>query len=116
MENSAYWQALDQLVQHHEMVVDRPRGSRHPRYPDFIYPYDYGYLKGTHAMDQDGMDIWVGSQKNQQVTGVICTVDLVKSDAELKLLIGCTAEEAAEILKTHNNGQQSAILLLRPGL
>lgn len=115
MENRAFWQSLEQLVAHYEIVIDRPRGTSHPRYPDFIYPFDYGYLKDTRAMDQGGIDIWVGTLAEQTVTAIICTVDLFKQDAELKILLGCTPEEAATILKTHNGGPQSAILIIRPG-
>jgi len=42
------------------------------------------------------------------VTGVVCTVDSGKRDAEIKLLIGCTREEAAEILAFLNKGTMSA--------
>ena len=106
---------MDQLVTCYELVIDRPRGSRHPRYPEIIYPLDYGYLKDTRAMDQGGIDIWVGTLPERNVTAVICTVDLVKNDAELKILLGCTTQEAATILQFHNDGPQSAILTLRPG-
>lgn len=45
----------------------------------------------------------------------MCTVDAVKRDAEIKILLGCTPEEATIVLHFHNDGgQQSALLLLRP--
>jgi inorganic pyrophosphatase len=115
MDDTIYWQRMDELVANHQVVIDRPRGTAHPRYPDFIYPLDYGYLKGTQAMDMGGIDIWIGSQAERRVTGVICTVDMVKNDAEIKILLGCTAEEAQIILQTHNDGPQSAILVTRKG-
>ena len=115
MDDMAYWKGLDQLVANYELVIDRPRGTSHPRYPDFIYPFDYGYLKDTQAMDQDGIDVWVGTLAERRVTAIICTVDLLKKDAELKILLACTPQEAATILKTHNDGPQSAILMMRPG-
>ena len=27
--------------------IDRPKGSRHPRYSDMIYPINYGYVEGV---------------------------------------------------------------------
>lgn len=113
MTGDLYWQRLDQLVQGSEIIIDRPRGTAHPRYPDFIYPHDYGYLKDTVAVDGGGIDVWVGSLPHRQVTGVICTVDLTKHDAEIKILIGCAPDEAQTILRTHNEGPQSAILIPR---
>ena len=113
MTANLYWQYMDQLVQDCEIVIDRPRGTAHHRYPNFIYPFDYGYLKGTQAVDGGGIDVWVGSLPHRLVTGLICTVDLTKHDAEIKILVGCTNEEAQEILKTHNEGPQSGILISR---
>jgi inorganic pyrophosphatase len=113
MTNKTFWQRLDQLTASCKITIDRPAGSIHPRYPNFRYPFDYGYLEGTQSMDQGGIDIWVGSMENPLVSGIICTVDITKNDAEMKLLIGCTVEEAGHILKIHNSGPQSGILIMR---
>ena len=110
MADDLFWQRLDQLVAQCKVVIDRPAGSVHPRYADFRYPHDYGYLEGTLAVDQGGIDVWRGSLREQTVTAVICTVDTVKKDAELKILLGCTEEEAREILGVHNGDQMSGIL------
>ncbi len=96
------------------MRIDRPRGTAHPRYPDYIYPLDYGYLEGSTSMDGDGIDVWVGSLAERRVGGVICTVDLVKRDSEIKLLLGCTPEEMRIALRTHQTGPQAGLLILRP--
>jgi hypothetical protein len=56
-----FWAAAEQLVATSEIVIDRPKGSRHPRLPEAIYPVAYGYLTGTTASDGEGIDIWVGS-------------------------------------------------------
>ena len=53
--NEDFWKALDELVRNSEIVIDRPRGSAHPRFPNFIYKVDYGYLKDTASMDGAGM-------------------------------------------------------------
>lgn len=111
---SAFWQRLDQLAAEAVIVIDRPRGTAHPRYPDQIYPLDYGYLDGTTAADGDGIDVWIGSLADRAVTAIVCTVDLVKRETEIKLLLGCTPAEAQVILAAHNDGAQSAILIERP--
>ncbi|HEU5370483.1 MAG TPA: inorganic pyrophosphatase, partial [Ktedonobacterales bacterium] len=105
---------LDMLVQTCALVIDRPKGSAHPRYPDFRYPLDYGYLEGTASGDGMGIDVWVGSLPEKRVTALLCAVDLGKRDAEMKLLLGCTSEEARQVLAIHNKGTQSATLLERP--
>ena len=96
------------------VCIDRPRGTAHPHYPDFIYPLDYGYLTGTTAMDGGGIDVWRGSLPERRVVGVICTVNLDKRDSEIKLLLGCTPDEIETALAVHNSGAQAGLLILRP--
>jgi inorganic pyrophosphatase len=109
-----FWLRLDELVRTCPVVIDRPRGSTHPRYADIVYPLDYGYLAGTTSGDGQGIDVWVGGLPGGPVTAIITTLDLAKRDAEIKILVGCTPAEADTLLRFHNDGQQSAILIHRP--
>jgi inorganic pyrophosphatase len=52
-----FWSRLDELIKSSEIVIDRPKGTPHPKYPDLIFPLDYGYLKGTSGGDGDGIII-----------------------------------------------------------
>lgn len=97
-----FWEVLDRLVAESELVIDRPKGSVHWRYPDYVYPLDYGYLEGTSSMDGDGIDVWIGSDSDQSVKGILCTVDLVKRDSEIKILLGCTEDEILLLEREHN--------------
>lgn len=111
---NTFWLTLDQLIAQSTVVIDRPRGSHHPRYPELIYPFDYGYLEGTTSMDGGGIDLWQGSLPDPTLTAVIITVDLSKRDSEIKLLLGCTLQESQEILAFHNDGFMAGMLILRP--
>ena len=113
MEPSTFWLKLDKLVAGCELVVDRAAGSPHPRFPAFTYPLDYGYLKGTQSGDGHEIDVWIGSLPERAVTGIVCTVDLLKRDAELKILLNCTPEEAQRALSIHETEQSSALLMQR---
>lgn len=99
--NDDFWKALDELVNNSEIVIDRPKGSAHPKYPSSVYQVNYGYLKETSSMDGKGIDVWVGSGE-KKIDSIMCTVDLVKKDSEIKILIGCTDDEKAIVYKTHN--------------
>jgi inorganic pyrophosphatase len=88
--DAGFWNALDRLVAEHELVIDRPIGSHHPRFPEVIYPLDCGYLKGTSSMGGSGMDVWMGSRKNGGVDAAVCTLDPGRRDSEVKILLGCT--------------------------
>lgn len=108
-----FWLRLDELIKSSEIVIDRPKGSRHPRYPDLIFPLDYGYLKGTIGGDGDGIDVWQGTVAHHKLTAIACTVDMKKRDGEIKLIIGCTDEEIAIVRDFHNNLYQSGIIIRR---
>lgn len=110
--NTDFWLALDELVNLSEIIIDRPKGTAHPKYPDSIYRVDYGYLKNTTSMDGQGIDVWVGSGE-KKVDAIICTVDLMKKDSEIKILIGCTEEEKAIVYETHNETQFMKGILIR---
>jgi inorganic pyrophosphatase len=109
-----FWAHLDALVAGAAIHIDRPAGSAHPRYPAAIYPLDYGYLAGTTTVDGDGIDVWIGSLPDAAVVGVVCTVDLTKRDSEIKVLLGCTPQEARTVLAFHNAHSQAALLIPRP--
>jgi inorganic pyrophosphatase len=104
----SFWQALSQLLVTQSLIIDRPKGSSHPRYPTEIYPLDYGYLENTTSGDGGGIDVWVGSlnmvmsrQDKKTLTGILCTFDTLKLDAELKLLIGCSEQDIQVIRDFH---------------
>lgn len=108
----AFWSALDKLVSESKIIIDRPKGSRHPKYPVLIYPVDYGYLENTSSMDGGGIDIWRGTD-NEFIDAIIVTVDLLKKDSEIKILIGCSEDEKRLILETHNNSEYMKGILIR---
>ena len=97
-----YWQGMGELIVTNEIIIDRPRGKPHPRYPELIYPLDYGYLENTTASDGDGLDVWIGSLDSKTLTGILCTFDMIKRDAEIKLLLGCTQADIQTIRNFNN--------------
>jgi F420 biosynthesis protein FbiB-like protein len=110
-----FWDYLDTLVASSRLVLDRPKGSAHPRYPELIYPLDYGYLDGTRAGDGDGIDVFVGSDPARELHALALTVDLHKRDAEMKLLLGCTHAEQQIVLDFLNGATMRACLVRRGG-
>jgi len=113
VNDSEFWDAVDALLQTSQIVIDRPKGSTHPRFPHIRYPLDYGYLAGTTSMDGGGIDLWRGSLPNQAADGLICTVDLMKHDSEIKLLLGCTETEKQIILSFHNDSPYRKGILIQ---
>lgn len=98
MTNPDFWKKLDELLSTCRIVIDRPKGSRHPRYPECVYQVDYGYLEGTSSMDGDGIDLYRGSLDDKSLSGIVVIVDMVKKDSEIKLLLGVSPQELEWIM------------------
>jgi inorganic pyrophosphatase len=111
--DTAFWNALDALVNESEVVIDRPKGSHHPKFPEIVYPVDYGYLENTTSMDGGVIDTWRGSDPSGKIDAIMCTIDLRKKDSEIKILIGCTDDEKELILKFHNDNNYMKGLLIK---
>lgn len=109
-----FWDALERLLARSPLVIDRPRGTPHPRYPDSRMPLDYGYLEGSRGSDGAPVDIWRGSGP-PRLDAVACTVDLTRGDVELKLLVGCSKEEIDRVRRWHDNGGQRVLVIERGG-
>jgi inorganic pyrophosphatase len=112
MEES-FWSHLETLIRSSELVIDRPKGFSRPQAPSVVYPLDYGYLQGTSSSDGEGIDVWRGSLPEGHLDAVVCTVDVQKRDAEIKLLLGCTVAEKHAICHFHQSAVTAAILVER---
>jgi inorganic pyrophosphatase len=112
MPSPNFWKHAETLLAEHPLVIDRPRGSAHPRYPEKVYPLDYGYLDGTSGGDGDGIDVWRGTQ-GEALVGVLCTVDLGKRDMEIKLLVGCSDAEIELVIAFTAVGTMACTLVRR---
>lgn len=121
MSKGRFFQNLDTLSATSTFVVDRPRGTRHPRVPQAVYPVDYGYLDGTASGDGEGVDVFHGSAEGLGVVGVFVTADPEKRDVEVKVLTDCTTDEIEQIRHLLNDVLEIGGLLVprreqgRPG-
>jgi len=112
MPDARFWAALDQLLDESKIVVDRPKDSPHPRYPNMIYPADYGYLENTRSMDGSGIDLYRGAAGAGRLDAILVTVDLNKRDSEIKLLLELTADEKERVFAFHNDSEERAGMLI----
>lgn len=109
MEN--FFSKLQQIITMSTVTIDRPKGSAHPRYPDYIYPLDYGYLDDTVSQDGGGIDVWIGGGNRQKISGILVIADALKKDSEIKILLGCNEHEMQLALEKSNDGDMAAILI-----
>ena len=113
-ENNAYfWQKLDTLFLSSDLIINRPKGSTHPKYHNLVYPVNYGYLKEESLKDHIGC--YKGSVNTYSVTALVLCAEILKKDIEAKLLIGCTPEEEREILEFLNQTDFQKTVIMRRG-
>src|SRR5512141_1060145 len=106
---TSFWQTMMQLAATNPIVFDRPKGTAHPCYPEMIYPLDYGYLENTISGDEACIDVWIGSLNKKTLTGILCTFDRLKRDAEIKLLIACSLKDV-ETIRNFNSEMQTLFI------
>lgn len=106
-----FWKRLKIILNESELVIDRPKGSSHPKYPELVFPLDYGFLKNTSGGDGNEIDVWLGSLGNKALNGIACTVDILKRDTEIKLIVACDDHEIETIKKFYTSEYMSAIIL-----
>ncbi len=76
-----------------QVVVDRPMGAPHPRFPDGVpYPVNYGYLPGTTSGDGLRVDAYLLNcdgplAAGALVEGVVVAAVVRQDDVEDKLIV-----------------------------
>lgn len=76
-------------------TIDRPLGSRHPEYPDMIYPINYGYVDGIFAGDGEEQDVYVlGTDKPlEKFEGKVIAIYHRTNDSEDKWIVSLDERE-----------------------
>lgn len=71
------------------VIIDRPLGSRHPKYKDSIYPINYGYIERDIAPDGEEQDAYVLGVNTavKEFTGRVIAVIHRHDDVEEKLVV-----------------------------
>ena len=91
-------------------VIDRPVGSRHPRYSDMIYPVNYGYVEGVIAGDDEEQDVYVigTNEPIETFEGKVIAIFHRFDDAEDKWIVSLDDSDYSneEILKAINFQEQ----------
>ncbi len=71
------------------VVVDRAIGSRHPKYPDMIYPINYGYVNGVTGGDGEAQDAYILGVNipTESFTGIVIAIVRRLNDVEDKWVV-----------------------------
>lgn len=107
-----FWKIIDEMIASHNIIIDRHAGSKHPKW-NWTYEVDYGYLEGTMAADGEGIDVWVGTHPDTMANAIICIVDGLQCDSEIKILVSCTEKEIEYVYNIHNKFDSMKGILIR---
>ena len=71
------------------VIVDRPKGCRHPVYKDLCYPINYGYIDGIMAPDGEEQDAYIigVDEPVKKFTGKVVAIIHRKDDIEDKWVV-----------------------------
>lgn len=65
--NTQFWGQLKKLITENKIFVERSRGATHPRFAEYIYPHDYGYIANTASTDGMEIDCWIGTKRSSKL-------------------------------------------------
>ena len=92
----AEFKALKNLIgKQVEVIVDRPLGSKHPKYKKTKYEVNYGYIKDLYAQDGEYQDAYIlGINKPVEVfNGEVIAIIHRLNDVEDKLVVSVPSIE-----------------------
>ena len=106
------------LGQEVRVQIDRPLGSAHPRYPDFIYEVNYGFIPNTLAPDGAEIDAYVlgVAEPLKTFTGLCAALLHRKDDEDDKLIVvprGLNLTDEQILAATHFQEQYFDTQLIR---
>jgi len=81
--------AFEYIGKEVNVIVDRPIGSSHPKYPDLIYLTNYGYLPNTVSGDGEELDCYIlGEYKplKEYKGECIAVIHRKEEDDEIRIL------------------------------
>ena len=73
LRNTVVKKTRDYLGKQVKVIIDRPIGSLHPKFPHIKYEVNYGFIPGTISGDGEALDAYVlGETKELQIFEGTC--------------------------------------------
>lgn len=79
-------------------IIDRPAGSRHPDFPDNVYPINYGYVENVFAGDGEEQDVYIlgTNEPLKRFKGEVIAVYHRINDVEDKWIVSVDGKEYSD--------------------
>ena len=113
-ENNAYfWQKVDAAYISGNYQIIYKKGSKHPSYPDLVFPCDYGHVDSDNDSEKS-LKIFKGS-KGEKIDAVVVCANILERDLTSIVLVGVSEEEKEAILKFLNSNDFQKTVILNRG-
>lgn len=64
-------------------------------------------------MDREGIDVFMGTKVDRKLNAILCNVDVLNKDSEIKFLTGCTEDEVNKIYEFLNKSEYMKSILIK---
>ena len=113
-ENNAYfWQKVDAAYMSGDYKCIYKKGSRHPHYPELIFPCDYGHVN-IDGDNEVALKVFKGSEREKVNSLVVCA-NLLEKDLSTIVLVGVSNDEEEAILSFLNSNDFQKTIIVRRG-
>lgn len=113
-ENNAYfWQKVDAAYMSGDYKVVYTKGSKHPHYPELIFPCNYGHVN-IGGDNETALRVFKGS-KREKVDALVVCANLLEKDLSTIVLVGVSEDEEEAILRFLNSNDFQKTIIVRRG-
>lgn len=110
LENNAYfWQKVDATYLSGDYKTIYKKGTVHPKYPELIFPCDYGHI------NNGDISLKVFKGKEKKVQSIVVCMNVLGKDLTNIVLVGLTEQEEEEVLKFLNANENQKAIIVRRG-
>ena len=112
-ENNAYfWQKVDSAYMSGDYKTVYKKGSVHPKYPELIFPCDYGHINSGDG--DSSLKVFKGT-KGKKADAVVVCANLLQKDLTAIVLVGLSEQEQEDVLKFLNSNEFQKSIIIRRG-
>ena len=64
-------------------------------------------------MNGQGIDVFIGSDNDKKLDAIVCVIDMLKKDSEIKILLGCAESEKVKIYNFLNYSENMKAIMVK---
>lgn len=115
LENNAYfWQKIDSLYLSGDFKVLYKKGTKHPNFPNLVFPADYGMIETLSSNNKETIRFYRGN-KSKEIDAVVISANILEREIRAVVLVGLSEKEEQAVLTMMNQTEYQKAVLIRRG-